>query len=45
MGANWVERFDGTITPLGFSDETEMNVGDVFVLQTPGGGGYGYGKP
>ena len=45
LGANWVERFDGTITPLGFSDETEMNVGDVFVLQTPGGGGYGYGKP
>ena len=44
LGANWVERFDGTITPLGFSDETEMNVGDVFVLQTPGGGGYGYAK-
>jgi len=43
LGANWVERLDGTITPLGFSDEIEMNAGDVFVLQTPGGGGYGYG--
>ena len=41
VGANWVERTDGTITPLGFSDETEMNAGDVFVLQTPGGGGFG----
>jgi 5-oxoprolinase (ATP-hydrolysing) len=41
LGANWVERVDGSRTPLGFSDETEMNAGDVFVLETPGGGGFG----
>jgi 5-oxoprolinase (ATP-hydrolysing) len=41
LGANWVERVDGTKTVLGFADETEMNVGDVFVLETPGGGAFG----
>jgi 5-oxoprolinase (ATP-hydrolysing) len=41
LGANWVERVDGSRTPLSFSDETEMNAGDVFVLETPGGGGFG----
>ncbi len=41
LGANWVERADGSRTPLGFSDETEMKAGDVFVLETPGGGGFG----
>jgi 5-oxoprolinase (ATP-hydrolysing) len=41
LGANWVERVDGSRTPLGFSDEAEMNAGDVFVLETPGGGGFG----
>ncbi len=41
LGANWVERVDGSRTPLKFSDETEMQAGDVFVLETPGGGGHG----
>jgi 5-oxoprolinase (ATP-hydrolysing) len=41
LGRNWVVRADGTRTELGFSDETQMNPGDVFVLETPGGGGYG----
>lgn len=41
VGANWVERADGTTTPLASSDETAMQAGDVFVLQTPGGGGFG----
>jgi 5-oxoprolinase (ATP-hydrolysing) len=41
LGRNWVERADGTRTDLGFSDETRVNPGDVFVLETPGGGGYG----
>jgi 5-oxoprolinase (ATP-hydrolysing) len=26
---------------LGGSDRVEMNAGDVFVIETPGGGGYG----
>ncbi len=40
-GENWVERTDGSITRLSFSDETEVDTGDVFVLLTPGGGGFG----
>jgi 5-oxoprolinase (ATP-hydrolysing) len=41
VGANWVERTDGTRTNLSYADETEMNAGDIFVIETPGGGGYG----
>ena len=41
VGRNWVERADGSRTDLGFADETAMNAGDVFVIETPGGGGYG----
>jgi 5-oxoprolinase (ATP-hydrolysing) len=41
VGRNWVERADGTRTELSFADETQMGAGDVFVIDTPGGGGYG----
>jgi 5-oxoprolinase (ATP-hydrolysing) len=34
-------RADGTIDELKGNDETEMRPGDVFVLETPGGGGFG----
>ena len=40
-GRNWVERKDGSVAELGPSDRTEMAPGDVFVVETPGGGGYG----
>ena len=40
-GHNWLERADGTRVELGGSDQCEMDVGDVFVIETPGGGGYG----
>jgi 5-oxoprolinase (ATP-hydrolysing) len=40
VGRNWVERGDGSRTELGYADETEMAFGDVFVIETPGGGGY-----
>jgi 5-oxoprolinase (ATP-hydrolysing) len=40
-GRNYVERADGTVEELGGTDMTEMNPGDVFVIETPGGGGYG----
>jgi 5-oxoprolinase (ATP-hydrolysing) len=40
-GRNRVERADGSVVELGFSDRTEMNPGDVFVVESPGGGGYG----
>ncbi|MCU0804001.1 MAG: hydantoinase B/oxoprolinase family protein [Burkholderiales bacterium] len=41
LGRNYVERADGTCVELGGADKAEMNVGDVFVIETPGGGGYG----
>jgi 5-oxoprolinase (ATP-hydrolysing) len=41
LGKTWVERSNGGRTDLSYSDETQMNVNDVFVLETPGGGGYG----
>jgi 5-oxoprolinase (ATP-hydrolysing) len=44
VGRNHVQRADGTVTELGGSDQTEMKAGDVFVIETPGGGGYGKAK-
>jgi len=41
LGHNRVERSDGEITILGPADITEIAPGDVFVIETPGGGGYG----
>jgi 5-oxoprolinase (ATP-hydrolysing) len=40
-GRNWVERADGRIEPLSHADRAELASGDVFVIETPGGGGYG----
>ncbi|WP_237477554.1 hydantoinase B/oxoprolinase family protein [Lichenibacterium dinghuense] len=40
-GRQWVERADGTVQPMGGSDAAELAAGDVLVLETPGGGGYG----
>jgi len=41
VGRNWVERTDGTREEFGATCRVEMQTGDVFVIQTPGGGGYG----
>jgi 5-oxoprolinase (ATP-hydrolysing) len=43
LGRTWVERRDGTVTRLASADTTTVDVGDVLVVQTPGGGGYGTG--
>ena len=40
-GRNWVERSDGDREEFGATCQIEMRSGDVFVIQTPGGGGYG----
>ncbi|MFP6755268.1 MAG: hydantoinase B/oxoprolinase family protein [Alphaproteobacteria bacterium] len=40
-GHNYVERADGSVAELSGTDGTEMLPGDVFVIETPGGGGYG----
>ncbi len=41
VGETWVERLDGTRQTLAHTDKTEMAVGDVLVVATPGGGGFG----
>ncbi|MFD0373800.1 hydantoinase B/oxoprolinase family protein [Streptomyces sp. NPDC127112] len=41
LGAHHVERADGTVVPMAGCDSVEVRAGDVFVLHTPGGGGYG----
>jgi 5-oxoprolinase (ATP-hydrolysing) len=43
LGRTWVERRDGTVTRLASADTTTVEAGDVLVVQTPGGGGYGTG--
>ncbi|MGA8008311.1 MAG: hydantoinase B/oxoprolinase family protein [Thiomonas sp.] len=41
VGINRVERADGSTETLSASASVEMQAGDVFVIETPGGGGYG----
>ncbi|WP_282702568.1 hydantoinase B/oxoprolinase family protein [Streptomyces sp. CC219B] len=45
LGANRVERADGTVTPLVGSDSADVGPDDVLVIETPGGGGYGPPSP
>jgi 5-oxoprolinase (ATP-hydrolysing) len=40
-GRNWVERIDGSIEMLSATASADMHSGDRFVIETPGGGGYG----
>jgi 5-oxoprolinase (ATP-hydrolysing) len=40
-GRNWVERTDGSIDMLTATDSAEVAAGDAFVIETPGGGGFG----
>jgi 5-oxoprolinase (ATP-hydrolysing) len=40
-GANWIERADGSVEVLPATASVEMRPGDVFVIETPGGGGFG----
>jgi len=40
-GRNWVERAGGTREEFGATGKVEMGAGDVFVIETPGGGGFG----
>ncbi|MBM9510315.1 hydantoinase B/oxoprolinase family protein [Actinacidiphila acididurans] len=40
-GAGRVERADGTVAPLDGDGSVQVGPGDVLVIETPGGGGYG----
>jgi 5-oxoprolinase (ATP-hydrolysing) len=40
-GRNWVERTDGRIEMLSATAAAEVKPGDRFIIETPGGGGFG----
>ena len=40
-GHNWVERADGSIEQLGATGFAEVGPGDRFIIETPGGAGFG----
>ncbi|SFD08370.1 hydantoinase B/oxoprolinase family protein [Streptomyces aidingensis] len=44
-GRNAVERADGTTEELKGCDTARLGTGDVLLVQTPGGGGYGTAPP
>ena len=44
-GMNQVVRADGTVETLSATASAEMREGDMFVIETPGGGGYGSVSP
>ena len=41
LGRNYVERVGGSVEHLPHIGKAQMQPGDVFVIETPGGGGYG----
>ena len=41
IGHNAIERQDGMVERLDSKAEVTVQPGDVFVIETPGGGGYG----
>ena len=41
LGRHWVQRADGTAVPMRGCDSVTVTAGDLFVIETPGGGGYG----
>src|SRR6185503_10241634 len=40
-GANWIDRARGGRDEFGATFSAEVQAGDVIVIQTPGGGGFG----
>jgi 5-oxoprolinase (ATP-hydrolysing) len=41
LGRHWVVRADGTVAAMKGCDSVQVGAGDLFVIETPGGGGYG----
>jgi 5-oxoprolinase (ATP-hydrolysing) len=41
LGRHWIERADGSVTEMRACDSVKLEPGDTFVLETPGGGGFG----
>ena len=41
VGVNYIEHADGKVTDLSGTDQAELVPGDLVVIKTPGGGGFG----
>jgi 5-oxoprolinase (ATP-hydrolysing) len=41
VGRNWIERADGRVEPLSGNARVDVETGDMVIVETPGGGGYG----
>ncbi|MBE9076748.1 hydantoinase B/oxoprolinase family protein [Romeria aff. gracilis LEGE 07310] len=41
VGQNWIQRQDGSREELESTATVDMAVGDAFIIETPGGGGFG----
>ncbi|VAW83942.1 5-oxoprolinase, HyuA-like domain / 5-oxoprolinase, HyuB-like domain [hydrothermal vent metagenome] len=41
LGKSWIQKQNGTIKVLTSTDQVEVVPGDLFVIETPGGGGFG----
>jgi 5-oxoprolinase (ATP-hydrolysing) len=41
LGRQWIEHPDGSVTAMAGCDSQAVGTGDVLVMETPGGGGYG----
>jgi 5-oxoprolinase (ATP-hydrolysing) len=41
VGENWVQRRDGTRERLDHIGQVEMQAGDIMIIMSPGGGGFG----
>jgi 5-oxoprolinase (ATP-hydrolysing) len=40
LGRHYVQHADGSVTPMAGCDSARLEAGDVFVIETPGGGGF-----
>ena len=40
-GREWLEKADGSIISLSGNDSCQVKINDLFVMETPGGGGFG----
>jgi 5-oxoprolinase (ATP-hydrolysing) len=40
-GRQWIERADGRIEAIAGRAEAALETGDMLVIETPGGGGWG----
>jgi len=45
VGRNYIQRQDGTVEELGSTAIAQMQPGEIFAIETPGGGGFGASSP